>query len=68
MTTLTYASFMQALSVAPVATTPVPSVTTSLKAWREQRRIAREDRELWAIAQQDPRLMTDLVCAIRRAD
>lgn len=68
MTTLTYASFMHALSVPPVAAKPVPSLSTSFNAWREQRRIAREDREMWAMAEQDPRMMTDLVCALRRAD
>ena len=68
MTTLTYASFLQALSVAPVAAKPVPSLSTSLSACRPQRRMAREDRELWAIAHEDPRLMTDLVCALRRGD
>lgn len=68
LTTVTYASFLQALSVDPVAAKSVPSLSTSLNAWREQRRRAREDREMWAIAQEDPRLMTDLVCALRRAE
>lgn len=68
MSTLTYASFLQALSVNPVAGKATPSLSTTLSAWREQRRVAREDREMWAIAQQDPRLMNDLVCALSRAD
>lgn len=68
MTTFTYSPFMRSLTVPAVSAKVVPSVLVTLAAWREQRRIAREDRELWAMAQLDPRLMTDLVCAQRRAD
>ena len=68
MSFFTYSSFMQALSTTQVATPPVPSLSTTLAAWREQRRMAREDREVWAMAEQDPRVMNDLICAMRRTD
>lgn len=68
MTTLTHSPFLRSLSVPAASAKAVSSLSTTLAAWREQRRIAREDRELWAMAQQDPRMMTDLVCAMRRAD
>lgn len=68
MSFFTYSSFMQALSTTQVATLPVPSLSTTLAAWREQRRMARKDREVWAMAEQDPRVMNDLICAMRRTD
>ncbi len=37
-------------------------------AWRAARKLAREERELWALAQTDPRIMTDLICALNRQD
>ncbi len=68
MTTLTHSTFLRLLTVPAVSAKVVPSLSATLAAWREQRRIARDDREVWAMAQQDPRIMTDLVCALRRAD
>ncbi len=67
MTTLTYSPSLRSPFVPAVAAKAVPSLSSRLAAWREARRLEREDRALWAIAQQDPLIMTDLVCALRRA-
>jgi len=59
---------MNFLSVRAVMAKPVPNLVTLLAAWRTERRRAREDRELWALAQLDSRVMTDLVCASNQQD
>ena len=39
-----------------------------LKRWNTARRQAAQDREMWALAQSDSRVMADLTAAIGRAD
>ena len=68
MTTLTHSSFLHSLTVSAVSAKPVPSLVAMLSAWRAERRQAREDRELWALAQTDARVMTDLAYARSRQD
>lgn len=34
--------------------------------WKQARRQARADRQMWSVAQDDARVMTDLTCAISR--
>ncbi|MBX3633401.1 MAG: hypothetical protein KF695_10855 [Simplicispira sp.] len=63
MSTLAHSPVVRPASAARSGTTLV----ARFAAWRTERRKAREDRELWALAQQDPRVMTDLLCALRRA-
>lgn len=62
---------------APLAeTTPAPRAAVAarsglgarLAAWRAARRQARADREMWALAKLDARVMTDLTCALSRQD
>ena len=38
----------------------------ALRRWRQQAALERADRQLWALAQNDPRLMTELHCAMTR--
>lgn len=68
MTTLTHSSFMRSLTVPAVSAKPLPGLAAMLSAWRAERRRAREDRELWALAQSDARVMTELACARSRQD
>ena len=68
MSTLAQSPFMRSLTVPAVAARPVPGLGALLSAWRAERRRAREDRELWALAQSDPRVMTELTCARSRED
>lgn len=67
MTTLTYTPFARSSSASATVSKAAPSLSGRFAAWRQQRRRDNEDRQLWDIAQQDPRIMTDLVCALRRA-
>jgi hypothetical protein len=68
MITLTHSTLLRSLTVPAVAARPFPSVSDMISAWRAQRRRAREDRELWALAQLDARVMTELACARSRQD
>lgn len=43
------------------------SINAGLGEWRATRRQAAEDRALWQLAQEDPRVMSDLTCAMSRA-
>ena len=67
MSTLAHSSLMRSLSVPAVAAKAVPSVGALFSAWRAERRRVREDQELWALAQLDSRVMTELSCARSRA-
>jgi len=68
MSTLAHSPFLRTTSFSAAAVNRVSGLGTMLAAWRVARRKAREDREMWALAQQDPRLMNDLVCALQRQD
>lgn len=68
MSSFAHSPLMRSLSVPAVAAKPVPGLGALFSAWRAERRRAREDRELWALAQLDARVMTDLVCASTRQD
>lgn len=68
MSSLSFSPLMNSLSVHAAMGKPVPGLVALLAAWRTERRRAREDRELWALAQLDSRVMTDLVCASNRQD
>ena len=68
MSTLAHFSLMRSLTVPAVAAKPVPGLRVLFSAWRAERRRVREDRELWALAQLDSRVMTDLACAHARQD
>lgn len=63
MSTLAHSPLARPVSLAR----PVAALAGRFAAWRLARRKEREDRALWEMAQQDPRVMTDLVCALRRA-
>ena len=45
----------------------VISLRNGFARWNVARRQAAQDRELWALAQTDSRVMADLVCAMGRA-
>ncbi len=68
MSTLASSAFTRFSSAPAVRETPVTKLMLAVARWRSERRKAQELQDLWAIAQQDPRVMTDLVCALRRAD
>lgn len=68
MSTLAHSPLMRSLTVPAVAAKAVPGLGTLFAAWRAERRQARADRELWALAQIDPRVMTELYCAQSRGD
>ena len=56
-------------SAAMASPTPVKSrLIARWDAWRTARKNAREERELWALAQIDPRVMSELNCLIGRDD
>ena len=56
-------------SVAMDSLTPVKSILmTYWDAWRTARKNAREERDLWALAQIDPRVMNELNCLLSRKD
>jgi hypothetical protein len=46
---------------------PVHGIHAGLATWRAARKAAREDRQMWALAMSDPRVMTDLRYAMDRA-
>ena len=56
-------------SAAPAARAPA---TTGLRGlwnrWSTARQNAREERELWALAKVDPRVMNELNCLLARAE
>ena len=68
MTTLTHSSFLHSVTVPAVSAKTGSSLAAMFSAWRAERRRAREDRELWALAQTDARVMTELACARSRQD
>lgn len=68
MTTLTHSSFLRSVTVPAVSANTGSGLAAMFSAWRAERRQAREDRELWALAQTDARVMTDLACARSRQD
>lgn len=68
MTTLAHSPFLRTPSFSAAAANRTSGLRAMLSAWRIERRKAREDRELWALAQQDPRLMADLTCALSHED
>ena len=68
MSTLAHSAATRFSSAFAVRETFVTKLMLAVARWRSERRNAQEVQELWAIAQQDPRIMTDLVCALRRAD
>ena len=68
MSTLAHSPFVRSSSFSTAAANRISGLGVMLAAWRAERRKASEDREMWAMAQQDPRLMTDLICAFRRED
>ena len=56
-------------SVALASLTPAKSALRAYwDAWRAARKNAREERELWALAQSDPRVMNELNCLMNRGD
>ncbi|MGP1628706.1 MAG: hypothetical protein ACTS8S_06585 [Giesbergeria sp.] len=68
MATLAFSPLMPSVSVSSAVAKSAPGIGALFAAWRAERRHAREDRELWALAQMDPRVMTDLACARSRED
>ena len=65
-----YSAYDVASSAAAMASlTPAKSaLMVRWDAWRAARKSAREDRELWALAQIDPRVMSELNCLMNRDD
>ena len=52
-------------SVAMASLTPTKSgLMAHWDAWRAARKNAREERELWALAQTDPRIVNELNCLL----
>lgn len=52
-------------SIALASLTPTKSgLLAYWNTWRAARKTAREERELWALAQSDPRVMNELNCLI----
>ena len=68
MTTLTHSSFLRSLTVPAVSANTGSGLAAMFSTWRAERRRAREDRELWALAQTDARVMTELACPRSRQD
>lgn len=69
MTALAHATYFPAMR----ATQParqiahiVHSVRAVFHAWSQARRQERAERALWSMALADPRVMTDLTCALSR--
>ncbi len=56
-------------SAAMASPTPVKSrLIARWDAWRTARKNAREERELWALAKSDPRVMNELNCLMSYYD
>lgn len=68
MSSLAQSAFTRYFSAPAVRENSSNKFMLAVARWRAERRQAEEVHELWALAQQDPRVMTDLVCALRRAD
>lgn len=68
MSTLVHSPLVRPASFFAVLAQSASSLGTRFADWRSARRKAREDEAMWAMAQQDPRVMTDLVCALRRGN
>ncbi len=62
----TVAFAAMALLAAPAKTAAV-ALRVGFARWNAARKQAAEDRELWALAQTDSRVMADLTCAMSRA-
>ena len=64
---------MWAIAFAAMAMLATPAkraakrINVGFKHWTAARRQAAEDRALWQLAQTDPRVMSDLTCAMSRA-
>lgn len=58
-------------AAAPAKAAPVapskPGMMALWDAWRAARKSAREERELWALAKSDARVMNELNCLLARA-
>ena len=62
----TVAFAAMALLAAPAKTAAI-AMRAGLVRWNTARKQAEQDRELWALAQTDSRVMADLTCAMSRA-
>lgn len=66
MTTLTHSPLLRSFPAPAAAAKSADSLRAWFANWRAARRQAREDRQLLAMAAIDPRVMTDLACAVSR--
>lgn len=57
----------QVAQSAPAAPARKSSLLGHWEAWRAARKSAREERELWALARGDARVMSELNCLMARA-
>jgi hypothetical protein len=60
-------AFAAMAMLATPATRAAKRINAGFKRWAAARRQAAEDRALWQLAQTDPRVMSDLTCALSRA-
>lgn len=62
-----FSAYDAASSAALISLTPAKSgLLARWDAWRAARKNAREERELWALAESDPRVMNELNCLLSR--